>query len=84
MGRKRKADKMIHRMVSLDAETDKLARQKGNFSAWVRGQLRSERNKMTKVDKYCKVCDTTQNTSSKLCMNKMCKEYLFEELEVLP
>ena len=83
MGRRRKAEKMIHRMVSLDAETDKLARKKGNFSGWVRDQLRKERNNKTKVDKYCKICDTTQNTSGKMCMNKMCKEYLLQELEVL-
>lgn len=30
--------------ISLDTETHKLAKDKTNFSAWVRGQLRSERN----------------------------------------
>ena len=30
--------------ISLDAETHKLAKEKTNFSSWVRGQLRSERN----------------------------------------
>ena len=30
--------------ISLDAETHKLAKQKTNFSEWVRGKLRSERN----------------------------------------
>ena len=30
--------------ISLDAETHKLAKDKTNFSSWVRGQLRSERN----------------------------------------
>lgn len=32
--------------ISLDKETHKLAKDKTNFSAWVRGQLRSERNQM--------------------------------------
>ena len=31
--------------VSLDAETYRLAKNKSNFSDWVRDQLRSERNK---------------------------------------
>ena len=31
-------------MVSLDAETARLASMKSNFSDWVRSQLRSERN----------------------------------------
>jgi hypothetical protein len=34
----------IQKMVSLDAETARLASMKSNFSDWVRGQLRSERN----------------------------------------
>ena len=35
----------IQKMVSLDAETARLASKKSNFSDWVRSQLRSERNK---------------------------------------
>lgn len=34
----------IQKMVSLDAETARLASMKSNFSDWVRSQLRSERN----------------------------------------
>ena len=33
----------IQKMVSLDAETARLASMKSNFSDWVRSQLRSER-----------------------------------------
>lgn len=36
----------IQKMVSLDAETARLASMKSNFSDWVRNQLRSERNKL--------------------------------------
>ena len=32
-------------MINLDEETARLANMKTNFSAWVRSQLRSERNK---------------------------------------
>lgn len=35
----------IQKMISLDAETARLASMKSNFSDWVRSQLRSERNK---------------------------------------
>lgn len=35
----------IQKIISLDKETAALAAAKPNFSAWVRGQLRSERNK---------------------------------------
>jgi len=31
--------------ISLDSETWGLAKEKGNFSQWIRGQLRSERNR---------------------------------------
>jgi hypothetical protein len=34
----------IQKMISLDAETARLASQKSNFSNWVRDKLRSERN----------------------------------------
>lgn len=35
--------------VTLDATTWELAKQKTNFSAWVRNQLRSERNRREEV-----------------------------------
>jgi len=37
--------KKIHKTITLDLETSKLAAKKTNFSQWVRDQLRSERNK---------------------------------------
>lgn len=37
--------KKIHKTITLDEETSKLAAKKTNFSQWVRDQLRSERNK---------------------------------------
>ena len=40
----------IQKMVSLDAETARLASMKSNFSDWVRSQLRSERNKRESGD----------------------------------
>ena len=36
---------MRQKMITLDAETWKLAENKSNFSEWVRNSLRSERNK---------------------------------------
>ena len=38
-------DNMRQKMITLDAETWKLAEIKSNFSEWVRNSLRSERNK---------------------------------------
>ena len=37
--------KKIHKTITLDVETSKLAAKKTNFSQWVRDQLRSERNR---------------------------------------
>jgi len=37
--------KNLQKLISLDQETWELALVKTNFSQWVRGQLRSERNK---------------------------------------
>jgi len=37
--------KKIHKTITLDLETSKLAAKKTNFSQWVRDQLRSERNR---------------------------------------
>ena len=36
--------------ISLDAETHKLAKEKTNFSSWVRDKLRSERNQRPLAD----------------------------------
>jgi hypothetical protein len=37
--------KNLQKLINLDQETWELALVKTNFSQWVRGQLRSERNK---------------------------------------
>jgi len=37
--------KNLQKLISLDQETWEIAIKKSNFSQWVRGQLRSERNK---------------------------------------
>lgn len=42
--------------VTLDATTWELAKQKTNFSAWVRAQLRSERNQKEQSTRYCTYC----------------------------
>lgn len=42
--------------VSLDATTWELAKKKPNFSAWVRDQLRSERNQTETRTRYCRYC----------------------------
>ena len=42
--------RFINKMINLDTETADLADKKPNFSAWVRGQLRSERNKSENED----------------------------------
>jgi hypothetical protein len=42
--------------VTLDSVTWELAKQKPNFSAWVRDQLRSERNKSEKKSQWCRAC----------------------------
>jgi len=71
--------------VSLDDTTWALAKEKTNFSAWVRDQLRSERNKKTRLEvwKYCKFCDKSMKTLHKLCVNSRCEVYLEHETEVL-
>ena len=40
----------INKMINLDFETAELADKKPNFSAWVRAQLRSERNRSENTD----------------------------------
>ena len=42
--------------VTLDATTWELAKSKSNFSAWVRDQLRSERNKSENTMRKCTYC----------------------------
>ena len=54
--------------VSLDATTWELAKQKNNFSEWVRNQLRSERNKSQLPRKYCRTCYKSMKTSHIHCM----------------
>ena len=51
--------------ISLDSATWELAKQKPNFSAWVRDKLRSERNKtQIYVWKECKPCDVQFKASA--------------------
>ena len=42
--------------VTLDSVTWELAKEKSNFSAWVRDQLRSERNKSEVKMRRCTYC----------------------------
>lgn len=69
--------------ISLDATTWELAKKKQNFSAWVRDQLRSERNKMEKPWKWCYACDKSMQTTNNCCVNKQCNEFLVAILEDL-
>ena len=45
--------------VTLDSVTWELAKQKPNFSEWVRNQLRSERNKTEVKTRRCTYCYKT-------------------------
>ena len=75
--------------MTLDSDTWELAKEKTNFSEWVRDQLRSERNKRKEFEdktpwKWCYACDTSQKTNHMTCKNKHCKEYfvaILEEIE---
>jgi len=75
--------------VTLDSGTWELAKEKTNFSEWVRDQLRSERNKKKALEdktpwKWCYACDNSQKTHSLTCLVKNCKEVhvaILEELE---
>jgi hypothetical protein len=74
--------------ISLCAETHKLAKDKTNFSAWVRDQLRSERNKREVMNdntpwKYCYSCDKSQKTHALTCQYKHCKDVFVAILEDL-
>jgi hypothetical protein len=63
--------------ISLDEETFRLAKNKNNFSDWVRNQLRSERNKreygesfeQMKAERMQKVEGLTQLSSAELLWN---------------
>jgi hypothetical protein len=74
--------------VTLDSGTWELAKEKSNFSEWVRDQLRSERNKKKELEdktpwKWCYACDKSQKTHSLVCHNKHCDEYFVAILEDL-
>ena len=69
--------------ISLDATTWELAKKKTNFSAWVRDQLRSERNKGETPYKYCYACNFSMQTKSSWCPRKQCSEYMVAVLEEL-
>ena len=71
------------KLITLDETTWELALLKSNFSAWVRDQLRSERNKSELTWKYCLVCDNSMQTGSTVCMNSKCDKFLEQKLEVL-
>ena len=58
--------------VSLDATTWELAKQKDNFSEWVRNQLRSERNKAVLPMKYCETCKQSMRTNHVDCPIRTC------------
>ena len=47
------------KLITLDETTFELAVQKPNFSAWVRNQLRSERNKTEVMTRRCTYCYKT-------------------------
>lgn len=54
--------------ISLDSKTWELAKEKTNFSAWVRAQLRSERNKKESlVAMYCYTCEMVRKTAKNYC-----------------
>lgn len=62
--------------VTLDSVTWEYAKQKTNFSAWVRNQLRSERNKreihkIEETNKYCVLgCGRPRlNSDTMFCIN---------------
>tara|TARA_R110002110_G_C13407129_1_gene713297 strand:+ start:90 stop:353 length:264 start_codon:yes stop_codon:yes gene_type:complete len=56
----------IQKMVSLDAETARLASMKTNFSDWVRNRLRSERNKLEIHDFSSRMIDQQKQMEERL------------------
>jgi len=76
--------KNLQKLINLDQETWEMAIKKSNFSAWVRGQLRSERNKTDAYPlKYCYACDNSYKTRNSFCINPKCDEYCVAILEDL-
>ena len=80
--------KNLQKLINLDQETWEEAIKKTNFSAWVRDQLRSERNKKQELEdktpwKWCYACDKSQKTHSLVCKYKNCPEYFVAILEDL-
>ena len=49
---------MRQKLITLCPITWELALKKPNVSAWVRDQLRSERNARENKTKYCRYCNT--------------------------
>ena len=66
------------KLITLDETTWELALQKTNFSAWVRDQLRSERNKRETQMKYCRYCAT--NHPIETFYDHLCSEFMGEPL----
>jgi len=59
---------MRQKLITLCPNTWDLAAKKSNFSAWVRDQLRSERNKVASlVARYCKRCEMVRKTRHDYC-----------------
>lgn len=58
----------IQKMISLDAETARLASKKTNFSSWVRSALRSERNRQEGGDFSQQKLETYESINNKLEM----------------
>ena len=73
MGRKNRT-----KLITLDETTWELAIKKPNFSAWVRDQLRSERNKRDNKLKYCRYCMT--NHPIETFYDHLCSEFMEGEL----
>ncbi len=67
--------------ISLDSTTWELAKMKPNFSAWVRAQLRSERNKAgIHVWKECKTCDIQFKATAGFTLCPQCLEHTVVDL----
>jgi len=70
--------------ISLDSQTHKLAKEKTNFSQWVRDKLRAERNQQEELPwKYCITCDQTMRTNHDLCPQSKCPGQFDTPLEMI-
>jgi len=69
----------IQKMVSLDAETARLASMKSNFSDWVRSQLRSERNKLEIHDFTSRTIDQQRQMEEHLNLSTSKLLYFLEQ-----